>query len=1022
LRSNAVVVRPRAGSQSVESSVTCGVDAETALSEALAEVGPTIFAAAFCEVVAFSVGITMNIPALTQFCAVAAIAVAIDFNLQIVWFVPATLLDAWRQELRRVDITPCITLRGPGEPHTRCSPCCPRDPEGEEEEVVDALGYGPSGMGMDVGLERGYARFGPWQDAARVAMEAAYKREAEAAGRFARQEQGRLAEPLLFAAAQGAGGGEEEATLSVRLVPAAAGSQRAPPSPSRLLRPPSLPSLQMSPTSTMTLPPFGSSPRFRDDSPDPDKHALLEAYGRGGDEPGGPPPQKKDRSSTGGSLELDAGGEGGAHFGGPRTTPPATPSRASATSPSRWALAAPRPISLKPTGCLCLSPYFWGIVNRGNFVRRFMSHFYIPFLLQPAVRVAVLVLWVVLVVVGVVSLGNLQLGLEQQLILPTGSYLAPYFKDLAHLGDAGPPAYLVLQNINYTHPQAFSAISNFAQGLGALNDVLVPPVYSWVGDYSLWLARDLSTLGADCPSDPDSSPTLASSVSFFLYNFPITGKCCQAHGYCGGQYTTDIQFLWGVPKSSSSTTSSFSNEYARTEESVYISLDGELSPAVVGGVTKVGKDVRIAPVGISSAGSGARMPASRTLVQPTLPGALGSSSRVVDDGGCDFSLGYVAHSAVEAAAAHSGVALSHRLRVPSTSAAAAGGFPPALLAALASDPGAALMPCHIMISRLRAQHRPVRNQSNFISYKQVMQTAVEQLQGSLPTISDFGLLGIEPGSPAAPPPWPPSPGAPGNFTDNQHTAWLPSAPGGAAFPYSLIYVYYEQYSYIRGVAAANLIIAVLSVFMACLIVANLSVALVVLVLISSLTLSVVGWTWALNPHGVSDPYGDGPYGVDVNAVYVVNLITATGLGVEFLIHITSAYLENIRTERERQASKMDAGARARDLAEHEAAEGEAGNTFLGRLVARWKRIRWLSPAERNTQVHGALVEMGSSVVTGITFTKLVGVLILARAPSQLFRLYYFRESPSLLFSSPPPPLSSAQPALTSPTPPHPIFL
>ena len=37
------------------------------------------------------------------------------------------------------------------------------------------------------------------------------------------------------------------------------------------------------------------------------------------------------------------------------------------------------------------------------------------------------------------------------------------------------------------------------------------------------------------------------------------------------------------------------------------------------------------------------------------------------------------------------------------------------------------------------------------------------------------------------------------------------------------------------------------------------------------------------------------------------------------------------------------------------------------------------------------MEMGSSVVTGITFTKLVGVTILARAPSQLFRLYYFRE-------------------------------
>jgi hypothetical protein len=38
----------------------------------------------------------------------------------------------------------------------------------------------------------------------------------------------------------------------------------------------------------------------------------------------------------------------------------------------------------------------------------------------------------------------------------------------------------------------------------------------------------------------------------------------------------------------------------------------------------------------------------------------------------------------------------------------------------------------------------------------------------------------------------------------------------------------------------------------------------------------------------------------------------------------------------------------------------------------------------------ALVEMGSCVVTGITITKLVGVMVLAWAPSQLFRLYYFR--------------------------------
>ncbi len=33
-----------------------------------------------------------------------------------------------------------------------------------------------------------------------------------------------------------------------------------------------------------------------------------------------------------------------------------------------------------------------------------------------------------------------------------------------------------------------------------------------------------------------------------------------------------------------------------------------------------------------------------------------------------------------------------------------------------------------------------------------------------------------------------------------HFTWIDPAPGGSAYPYSLFYVYYEQYQYIRGVA------------------------------------------------------------------------------------------------------------------------------------------------------------------------------------------------------------------------------
>jgi len=45
---------------------------------------------------------------------------------------------------------------------------------------------------------------------------------------------------------------------------------------------------------------------------------------------------------------------------------------------------------------------------------------------------------------------------------------------------------------------------------------------------------------------------------------------------------------------------------------------------------------------------------------------------------------------------------------------------------------------------------------------------------------------------------------------------------------------------------------------------------------------------------------------------------------------------------------------------------------------------------KNERAKKALTEMGSSVLTGIATTKFIGVIVLAFAPSTLFRLYYFR--------------------------------
>lgn len=81
--------------------------------------------------------------------------------------------------------------------------------------------------------------------------------------------------------------------------------------------------------------------------------------------------------------------------------------------------------------------------------------------------------------------------------------------------------------------------------------------------------------------------------------------------------------------------------------------------------------------------------------------------------------------------------------------------------------------------------------------------------------------------------------------------------------------------------------------------------------------------------------------INLNAVSLVNLVMAVGISVEFCSHITRSFA----------------------------------------IASRGNRI------ERSTY---ALSHMGSSVLSGITITKFVGIVVLAFAKSQIFQIYYFR--------------------------------
>ncbi|KOM51724.1 hypothetical protein LR48_Vigan09g038300 [Vigna angularis] len=84
---------------------------EERLSNALVEVGPSITLASVSEVLAFAVGSFISMPAIRVFSMFAALAVLLDFLLQVTAFVALIVLDSLRAEDKRVDCFPCIKVR-----------------------------------------------------------------------------------------------------------------------------------------------------------------------------------------------------------------------------------------------------------------------------------------------------------------------------------------------------------------------------------------------------------------------------------------------------------------------------------------------------------------------------------------------------------------------------------------------------------------------------------------------------------------------------------------------------------------------------------------------------------------------------------------------------------------------------------------------------------------------------------------------------------------------------------------------
>ena len=158
------------------------------------------------------------------------------------------------------------------------------------------------------------------------------------------------------------------------------------------------------------------------------------------------------------------------------------------------------------------------------------------------------------------------------------------------------------------------------------------------------------------------------------------------------------------------------------------------------------------------------------------------------------------------------------------------------------------------------------------------------------------------------------------------------------FPYSTFYIFFDQYSSIVNLTGNLLGCAlVLILAISSLLLGSLATGAVVTLTVIMIVTDVIGAMALAN--------------VSLNALSLVNLVICVGIGVEFCAHIARAFMFPSRSVMEKVKNKI-----------------------RGRDARAW----------------AAMVNVGGSVFSGITITKLLGICVLAFTRSKIFEVYYFR--------------------------------
>ncbi|XP_078285103.1 NPC1-like intracellular cholesterol transporter 1 [Rhinoraja longicauda] len=154
-------------------------------------------------------------------------------------------------------------------------------------------------------------------------------------------------------------------------------------------------------------------------------------------------------------------------------------------------------------------------------------------------------------------------------------------------------------------------------------------------------------------------------------------------------------------------------------------------------------------------------------------------------------------------------------------------------------------------------------------------------------------------------------------------------PNFEVFPYSITYVFYEQYLTVVNEGLFNVGICLIPTFLVCCLLLGMDVRSGLLNLLT-IVMIIVDTLAAMTL-----------WNIDFNAVSLINLVTAVGMSVEFVSHLTRSFAVSTKENKVERAKE-------------------------------------------------ATVNMGTAVFAGVALTNLPGIVVLYFAKAQLIQVFFFR--------------------------------